>query len=79
MRQDKQLYVGPGPYNGSYGWAYNGDWYFGYGIGGRYGLETDAANRNPKFTINKAAVADRTVLFSVSWNRTPFLSKDILT
>lgn len=55
MRQDKQLYVGPGFYNGSYGWVYNGDWYFGYGIGGRYGLETDAANRNPKFTINKAA------------------------
>jgi hypothetical protein len=55
LRQDKQLYVGPGPYNGSYGWAYNGDWYFGYGIGGRYGLETDTANRNPKFTINKVA------------------------
>jgi hypothetical protein len=55
MRLDKQLYTGPGPYNGSYGWAYNGDWYFGYNIGGRYGLQTDTANRNPKFTINKAA------------------------
>jgi hypothetical protein len=55
MRLDKQLYTGPGPYNGGYGWAYNGDWYFGYSIGGRYGLQTDTANRNPKFTINKAA------------------------
>lgn len=55
MRQDAQLYTGPGPYNGSYGWAYNGDWYFGYAIGGRYGMATDEANRNPKFTINKSA------------------------
>ena len=55
MRLEKQLYTGPGPYNGSYGWAYNGDWYFGYSIGGRYGLQTDTANRNPKFTINKAS------------------------
>lgn len=55
MRLDKQLYTGPGPYNGYYGWNYNGDWYFGYNMGGRYGLTTDEANRNPKFTINKAA------------------------
>ncbi len=55
MRLDKQLYTGPGPYNGYYGWNYNGDWYFGYNMGGRYGLATDEANRNPKFTINKAA------------------------
>lgn len=55
MRLEKQLYTGPGPYNGSYGWAYNGDWYFGYSIGGRYGLQTDTANRNPKFTINKSS------------------------
>jgi hypothetical protein len=55
MRLDKQLYTGPGPYNGHYGWDYNGEWYFGYNMGGRYGLATDEANRNPKFTINKAA------------------------
>lgn len=55
MRQDSQLYTGPGSYNNSYGWNYNGDWYFGYGIGGRYGLATDEANSNPKFTINRAA------------------------
>jgi len=55
MRQEAQLYTGPGLYNGNYGWAYNGEWYFGYNIGGRYGLATDEANYNPKFTINKAA------------------------
>ena len=55
MRLDKQLYTGPGFYNGAYGWNYNGEWYFGYNMGGRYGLATDEANRNPKFTINKAA------------------------
>ena len=55
LRQDKQLYTGAGPYNGYYGWSYEGDWYFGYNIGGRFGLNTDNANRNPRFTINKAA------------------------
>jgi hypothetical protein len=55
MRQDNQLYTGPGPYSGSYGWSYDGNWYFGYAVGGRYGLATDEANSNPKFYINKAA------------------------
>jgi hypothetical protein len=55
MRQDAQLYTGPGPYSGAYGWAYDGNWYFGYAVGGRYGLATDEANSNPKFYINKAA------------------------
>jgi hypothetical protein len=55
LRQNAELYTGPGPYNGSLGWEYGGDWYFGYSIGGRYGMETDEANRNPKFKINKMA------------------------
>lgn len=55
LRLEKRLYTGPGFYNGAYGWNYNGEWYFGYNMGGRYGLATDEANRNPKFTINKAA------------------------
>lgn len=55
LRQDAQLYVGPGPYNGNMGWHIDGDWYFGYSIGTRYGMATDEANRNPKFRINKAA------------------------
>ena len=55
LRQDKQLYTGAGPYNGYYGWAYEGDWYFGYNVGSRFGLNTEDANQNPRFTINKAA------------------------
>jgi hypothetical protein len=55
LRQNKQLYTGSGPYNGYYGWPFEGEWYFGYGIGRRFGMETDNANRNPKFTINSAA------------------------
>ena len=55
LRLEKRLYTGPGFYNGAYGWNYNGEWYFGYNMGGRYGLATDEANRNPKFTVNKVA------------------------
>lgn len=55
LRQDKQLYTGMGPYQGQYGWYWDGDWYFGYNFGKRFGLETDQANVNPKFYINKVA------------------------
>jgi hypothetical protein len=55
LRQDKTLYTGGGIYSGCYGWNYNGDWYFGYTMGGRYGLDPEDANNNPKFSINKAA------------------------
>lgn len=55
LRQEQHLYTGPGPYNGAYGWVYDGSWYFGYTMGGRYGLQTDEANTNPKFFVNKQA------------------------
>jgi hypothetical protein len=55
LNQEQRLYTGTGPYNGSYGWNYDGNWYFGYNIGGRFGLDPTEANSNPKFTINKAA------------------------
>lgn len=41
------------PYNGQEGYFYNGIWYFEYPIGGRYGLNTETANQNPTFKINK--------------------------
>ena len=41
--------------NGRDGWFYDGCWYFQYGIGGRFGLETSEANINPKFVIDKAS------------------------
>ena len=49
----RALYLGPGPYNGQEGFCCNGEWYFEYGIGDRFGLNTETANVNPTFTINK--------------------------
>lgn len=44
-----------GLYYGRDGWFYDGYWYFQYGLGGRFGLETSEANVNPKFVIDKAS------------------------
>jgi hypothetical protein len=41
------------PYDGQEGYFYNNVWYFEYAIGGRYGLNTETANQNPTFKINK--------------------------
>lgn len=42
-------------YNGMYGWNVDGAWYFDYSLGERYGLNTETANRNPTFNIDKKA------------------------
>jgi hypothetical protein len=48
------LYVNPlSPYNGNYGWCIDDVWYFRWGIGGSYGLNTETANGNPVFKIDK--------------------------
>jgi hypothetical protein len=44
---------GGSPYNGTLGYNYNGDWYFSRGIGARFGLNTETANANATFSINK--------------------------
>jgi|TARA_R110000796_G_scaffold186460_1_gene303371 hypothetical protein len=49
----RAMYLGNGPYNGQEGICCNGEWYFEYGIGARFGLNTETANVNPTFTINK--------------------------
>jgi len=50
----KSLYLNAGnPYSGSDGYSYQGDWYFDYSIGSRFGLNTETANANPTFTIDK--------------------------
>ena len=49
----QSLYLGPGPYNNQMGFNCNGEWYFQYAIGARFGLNTETANVNPTFTINK--------------------------
>lgn len=49
----KSIYLGPGKYNGQLGYSIDGDWYFDYNIGARYGLNTETANSNPTFRIDK--------------------------
>tara|TARA_R110000824_G_scaffold28206_1_gene95045 strand:+ start:275 stop:1198 length:924 start_codon:yes stop_codon:yes gene_type:complete len=41
------------PYNGAEGWLWEGGWYFNYQIGARFGLNTETANVNPTFSIDK--------------------------
>jgi hypothetical protein len=48
------IYMNPNsPYNGYYGWSIDDVWYFRYGIGGIYGLNTETANINPTFVVDK--------------------------
>lgn len=50
----KSIYLNPqSPYNGQLGWDIDGIWYFEYGLGERYGLNTETANFNPTFAIDK--------------------------
>jgi len=52
----KNIYLNPGaPFDGQEGWYIDGLWYFDYSIGDRYGLNTETANFNPTFAINKKA------------------------
>jgi hypothetical protein len=50
----KSIYLNPGhQYDGSLGWNVEGDWFFEYRVGARFGLNTETANFNPTFSINK--------------------------
>ena len=52
----KSLYLNQGnQFNGQWGWCVDGVWYFDYGIGTAYGLNTETANFNPTFNVNKKA------------------------
>lgn len=52
----KSIYLNPGhPFNNQMGWCMDGDWYFDYTIGARYGLNTETANFNPTFNVDKKA------------------------
>ncbi len=54
MRGGKSIYLNEGnSYNGAEGYCYDGRWYFDYAVGGRFGLNTETANSNPTFTIDK--------------------------
>lgn len=50
----RSIYLNEGsPFNGLEGYYYDGLWYFDYQIGARFGLNTETANSNPTFTIDK--------------------------
>ena len=51
----KQQFLEPGGRYGQWGWCCDGDWYFGYGVGGNFGLDTSEANINDTFRIDKAS------------------------
>lgn len=68
--KQKTMYLGNGMMNGSEGYLVDGRWYFDYSVGQRYGLNTETANANPTFKIDKASgvinfsseMADNTVI-----------------
>lgn len=50
----KSIYLNQGnQFDGQYGYFVDGTWYFDYTIGARYGLNTETANSNPTFDIDK--------------------------
>jgi len=52
----KSIYLNQGhQFNNQYGWNYDGMWYFDYGVGTAFGLNTETANSNPTFNIDKKA------------------------
>lgn len=55
-KSKKSIYLNQGnPFNGMSGWNYNGNWYFEYGVNTHFGLNTETANFNPTFNIDKKA------------------------
>lgn len=52
----KSIYLNYGhQFHGQEGYCCDGNWYFDYNIGSRIGLNTETANRNPTFNIDKKA------------------------
>jgi hypothetical protein len=52
----KSIYLNQGnQFNGQLGWYFEGMWYFSYSRGASYGLNTETANANPTFKIDKKA------------------------
>ena len=52
----KKRFMGEGSWYGSMGWFVDGNWYFSYGVGGgMMGLNTETANINDNFRIDKSA------------------------
>jgi hypothetical protein len=50
----KSIYLNPdSSMNGQAGWNIDGNWFFEYSFGSRFGLNNETANANPTFTIDK--------------------------
>lgn len=50
----KSIYLNPqSKFDGHEGWCIDGQWYFDYQIGARFGLNAETANINPTFAIDK--------------------------
>lgn len=50
----KSIYLNPdSSMDGQSGWNVDGNWVFEYSFGARFGLNTETANANPTFTIDK--------------------------
>lgn len=54
--QKKSIYLNQNsPFNGKQGYCCDGTWYFDYNVGARFGLNTETANANPTFGIDRTA------------------------
>ena len=53
--QQKTMYPGSGLYSGKEGINIDNNWYFDYSVGANYGLNTETANINPTYRIDKAS------------------------
>jgi len=51
--QQKTMHLGDGSNSGQQGYLIDGAWYFDYQVGARFGLNTETANVNPTFSINR--------------------------
>ena len=51
--EQRNMYPGTGPYAGKMGYCIDGQWCFDYSIGANFGMNTETANVNPTFSINK--------------------------
>jgi hypothetical protein len=55
-KMKKSIYLNQGnQFHGAEGWYFEGMWYFDYGINTAFGLNTETANFNPTFRIDKKA------------------------
>ena len=53
-RTKKTIYLNDlSQFNGTEGWYIDGNWFFEYSIGSAYGLNTETANINPTFNIDR--------------------------